>query len=640
MMPLGLLRKELRQVLPWALAILTVEMATEVLIFTTTTPDSLAWAHRAPIFEGGGFRSVTLMVWALVLAYAGFPREHDDETLPFLLALPVRRSMLFLAKAGVAAMVLLAAVLVTEVLRWLAQLPNPTSFGGHTFRLDWALVCVGLSSAFALIALGYALFLSVLRRFGLLLAPIVWTFLEVIEQQTPALKRLNPLELLEVEFDGTEALVPWTALLGHAAAAAALSAVAAYVWVGPIERWATAVARWVTHTSARILLVLGIVGLLGAAAFMYRGYASDESAKFGTLAELDAAEAELSSRRYRFRYPSPLRQRVERLAASADGLHDQLVVRLGARAGSSIEVNMMRTSAFHAGSATWNSIRLDLSHAYDDRELQRTLVHETAHVLALRVSDRRIVDHNLTLRLFDEGLAEHFAYRLVPDAAKVEARWLEATLAKERFRINEADLFALDNFRARFAEMLLYPVGYTWLEALTSLCGDDTPARVLRALSDPKAPKDLAGQALWRNTLTAVRCDANQVALRWEELLTKKAGELRDDIARVPVIAGGINRTDDDAIVLRAEIEGTKLEASSYQVNTRASADAPPSEYMAFSGEEQSDGSIEFVVWTGAVDGEMLEFQFVQSWLREGALVTHAEKWQRSRIPPANNNAP
>jgi hypothetical protein len=632
MMPVGLLRKEFRQILPWALAIWGTSLLAELWSLLFVALDSHVWAETTPIFESGG-RAATLSLWALILAYAGFPREHDDGTLAFLFTLPVRRSSLFAAKAGAAAGVLLGVVAVDELLSWARQLPNDTSFGGHTFRLEWALVSLGMSAAFALVALGYALFLAVFRRFGLLLALVVATVLAWLKQRRPALRWVNPLTLLDLDFHGTAAIMPWKALAFHGCLALLLSAIAAYVWLGPLEAWSSRLRRWVTSTSAKVVFAVGTLAGLVALAFQFEDFFKEPTQTFGTLPELDTTETRLASRRYRFRCPESMRGRIERLARSADALHDRILPLLSTQPGAVIEVNLMGASPSHAGSATWNTIRLDLRHAYSDRDLERTLVHETAHVIALRLSDRRVGEHGESLRFFDEGLAEHLAWTLVPSAEGMQARWLEACLAKQRLRIEATDLFDQASFRARFGELPLYPLGLAWARALLDSCGSRAPDRLLRALAKPERPKDLRGRQLWQDALQAIGCDLNRVTLRWGELLKEKCAELRAELDKTPSLAGGITGIEGEDIVLTAEISGRDAEACTFAVNTRGSEADGHGAYLRFGAERAAAGSAEFLVPSDLVDEEMLQFQFTETCLRNDVTFSSVEKWQRARVP-------
>ena len=641
MIPVSLLRKELRQLLPWALTMLFVELAGTAVGLIAVSPDETVWAATAPIFDGGAIgRGFVIGLWAFVVVYAGFPREHDDETLPFLFALPIGRWTLFIAKFLAGALVLLSAVVLGELLRWLIQLPNPTSFGGRTFRVEWALAALGLSSAVTLIMLAYAHFFSVFRGFGLLAAFIVWSSLELLADRQPALRLLNPFRLLEVQFHGSQPLVSWPGLTGHGAAATALAGVAAYVWVGPVERWATVVRRSLDRTPVKLVfasLVAAVV--IGVAVTLAESESFESHGQFGLMAELDSPAATLESRAYRFRYPSALSGRMQRIAPIADRNYGEIARQLQAPvSGAPIQVNMLESSATHAGSATWETIRLDLDQAYADHRLQRTLAHETAHVMALRASDRRIDAGSQALRIFNEGLAEHIALWIAPDPAELEARWLEAVLAYRRFRIDTSQLFAADTFVARFGDHLIYPIGLTWLTALTDACGADVPARVLRALARPDAPKDLRGEVLWRDTLQAIRCDSNQVALRWSALLETRAESLRAELARIPVLGGGISRrSPEDEIVLRMQPQterGTEpLEGVVHYVLVRTSPEDDAAKYERYPGRLMPDGSVEYWVSTASVSGQMLDFQFVIAWVRSESNVRHAAEWQRSRVP-------
>jgi hypothetical protein len=296
---------------------------------------------------------------------------------------------------------------------------------------------------------------------------------------------------------------------------------------------------------------------------------------------------------------------------------------------------MLETSSSHAGSATWNTIRLDLRHAYDSDELERTLAHETAHVLAQRLSDRRISQHSSSMRVFDEGLAEQLAHALVPGPASAQARWIEAVLARERLHVQAKDLFDVETFRAQFGERLLYPMGFSWVHALSRACGPEVRVRILRALARPEGRKDLSGQILWQDTLQAIGCDLNRVALLWAELLKDKASELRKSVDATPQLSGGVSGTDEaeDTITLTAELQGPASDSCIIGMNTRGAESDAHGDYLSFSGEKQSDGSIRFSVERDLVSGEVLQFQFVETCLHEGVSYTFAPKWQRGRVP-------
>lgn len=630
-------RKELRQLLPWAVAILVLDVLAFVLALTEERADGPVWVHLNPLMDSTGATASAAVtaIWALVLAYGGFPREYDDRTLPFLLSLPAPRWQLFVAKAAAALAVLLGSVVLSEALYGLLSLPNTSSFGGRTFRVEWAALSLLLRGAFAWIALGYALLATVFRRFGVLVVWLALTVVSYLGEQDPAYRWWNPARLLQAEFEGSRLLVPWGPLAAHGALATGLAALSGYVWVGRVERWTAAMSRLVARGSVRVGFGVLMTALgFGTVAWIARDEAP--AAPFDPLGELASPQLTLKTRFYRFRYPSALGERVRRVGLIADRLYEQVALRLGAPLGSErIEVDLSRSSPSHAGTASWNTIRLDLRHADDQHELEYTLAHETSHVLALRVSDRRIADLQHTLRGFDEGLAEYVALQVAPDPAEVEARWLEAVLARERFRLEPEPFFAFAQFQARWGEPLVYAVGFSWVHALVATCGANAPGRMLAALAREQALHGRAGLALWRDLLQAIGCDSSQVAVRWGEELAARAKAFDAELAAVPRLAGGVQGVteDEEGVVLRAELDRPALEHVSYHVNLRDSASDDAGKYVRVPGEIAEEGGVEFTVEASTVSGQTLDFQFVMSWLRSGVPVSHATEWRQGRVP-------
>jgi hypothetical protein len=287
-------------------------------------------------------------------------------------------------------------------------------------------------------------------------------------------------------------------------------------------------------------------------------------------------------------------------------------------------------SPTHAGSATWDTIRLDLYRAHDDDELLRTLAHETVHVLALRLSDRRDVDHQNSTRFFSEGLAEYLSLALVPSAAHEAGRWFEAVVAREKLNIEFNDLVASQEFIARFGESLLYPLGYTWVAVLVQSCGAGAPGRVLEVLSRSEGLRGLSGPRLWQHTLQELRCDLNQVRLEHEAALQRKATELSKELASIPTLAGAVQEHDNDLVVVRAELEGPPIEGAVYRLSTRSGEPGRSDNHRSHLGTPAEDGSLEFVVSRRDFHARTLDFQLSMQWMRSGVPVHHFERWQRA----------
>lgn len=636
----ALYRKELSSLAPWFLLVATLELGAHVSSLLVTPPDEMVWAQATPIFsatEAMG-RSFMLLVSSLVFAYAGLAREYDDRTLQFLLSLPVSRTRLFASKTLAAASLLCLLVLGDEVLRYLVQLPNSTSFAGSTFRPQWALASAVSGVMMALIFLGYSLFLSVFRRFGLLLGLVALASLEWYVHQRPDLRRLSPLDLHRMEFDGARALVPYQALLTHAFVALSLASVAGFVWLGDTQRWTSILARWVSASSMKWLFGLCVVAALGALGWAAVEHQQREIGSFGTVQELESPEAKLQSARYEFRYPAVLRGRVESMARAADPHHDRIARELGASdTRARVVVNLLRSSPTHAGSATWDTIRMDVASAADERGLLRTLAHETVHVLALRASDRRTASHHESLRFFDEGLAEQLSLELVPDEAYVAARGVEAALAVTRLRLDFDDLVSFPRFKARFGERAIYSPALFWIRALHTACGSDAPRRALHSLARSDTPRQASGIALWQHVLQAIGCDLSRVNAVWGESLQLQARELQTELARIPTLRGGA-ATNDEELVLNATLEGEPLESATYtaflrSVTANLGLVGEGEQLSSAQGELLPDRRVKFSIWEMYEPGDTLEYQLAITWYRNGTLVQHAGEWQKTFVP-------
>jgi hypothetical protein len=630
-----LLEKELRQLRGWIALVLTVELGLLALELLLVPTDEIVWALNAPIFSAfaASSRAILLFFWALLFGNVAFAREHDEGTFELLFNLPVPRARLFAAKALAGAGSLSLVVLLGEFCRVLAQLPNSSSFGGHTFRLDWALISAGCSVGLAWIAIGYGIFLSLFRRMSVLLCLFAVTLLKLLEKVRPASRRLDPLELLHLEFYNSRALVPWSAYAGHLLVAAAAAAVGGVIWLGRTERASARLTKLLTSAVSKWLFALCILAVL-IASTVYLAQSDDHDGRFGSLVEVGAPEARLETTHYTFRYPKPLRARLEQLTKSADTIYERVQRRLTPpKSDERIDVNLLKPSATHAGSATWNAIRMDLSEAYDDENLRHTLAHESSHVLALRASDRRLDSQANTLRFFDEGLAEAIAFEIAPAPNAEEARWLEAALTRSRSRVDFSALIDFDAFTHKYGERALYPLGFTWARALLTSCGEDAPARFLAALARPDTPLHLSGEPLVQHVLQSVHCDLGQVISEWGRELDRSAARFAPEIASVPFLLGGARRDEDEDIVLRAELRGPKPNDAGFRVNVRARADAPLEDQLSVQGELEKDGSLRFDISEDYVQNGVLDYQFEVAWLYRGAPVQYDDEWRQTRVP-------
>jgi hypothetical protein len=413
------------------------------------------------------------------------------------------------------------------------------------------------------------------------------------------------------------------------------AALAGWVWVGSGARIADAMSRLTQRPGSKLLFALPF-GVLAVTLGYYAtlGQIDDAPAPTTRVAPVKLQEARLETRRYEFRYPSELRPVVERLAAPADELHEALAARLGAPLRDErVVVDLMQTSPTHAGSATWESIRLDLSNRADERELSRVLVHESVHVLAQRATDRRITEHDQALDFFNEGLAEYLSLELVPDESYRHARWFEAALSRRRYPIEFADLVSFQAFERRFGTVAVYPLALVWVESFAEACGDEAARRLLASVAQPEGLETAHGLALWRHLLQIQGCDASRVNTLWSSRLERHAAELGEELARVPELVGGVATFDAaDELVLRAGLEGYPPDDARYAVSLRSAADAENARY-SLPGELDAAGVLRFRIPQSAAAGRTLHFQLAMGWLRDEQSVWLRSEWKRTPLP-------
>jgi len=414
----------------------------------------------------------------------------------------------------------------------------------------------------------------------------------------------------------------------------ALCALAGWVWVGPCDRGADALSRLTQRPGSKVLFALpfGVLAI-SVGYFAALGESDGTPSTKNTVATVKHQITRLETRRYEYRYPSTLREVVERLAAPADDLHEALAAALGAPLrGELVAVDLTQTSPTHAGSATWESIRLDLSKRSDEQELLRVLMHESVHVLAQRASDRRIAEHDGALGFFDEGLAEYLSLEHVPNEAYRHARWFEAALSRRRYRIEFGDLVSFPAFERRFGTVAVYPLALVWVESFVETCGEDAPRRLLASLALPDGPRDVHGLALWRHLLQLQGCDASRVNTLWSSRLERLATELGEELAHVPELVGGVVALEAGQLVLRAGLEGEPPEDARYALSLRSAPDAENAPY-SLAGELDTDGVLRFRIPPSYAAARTLNFQLAMGWQRAGERVSVRSEWKRAALP-------
>ncbi|MEY4545731.1 MAG: hypothetical protein RL685_1926 [Pseudomonadota bacterium] len=640
-----LVRQELRRLLPWIVVLAAVDLSWPLLELFYSPPDTAAWVSSSR-FVAGEFQryaGMLTLVFALLFCQAGFPRDEEEGTLPFLLGLPVPRLQIFLARMLTPGLILSGEALLWELLRWLVHLPSAGSFVAHTFRADWLLVTLLTSLALSWISVGYGQLLTVFRRFGLLLAFTFYALLGKLEGEVPWLRKLDPLSVLRVDFVGQRALLPGNELLGHGLGALVAACLAGWFWVGPTDQVSDALARWRRRAPLRWVLrplvswscAALLVAWAGMSALYshHRERVARASADAAVTGPVDVTVLKKRTRYHEFTYPTALASRVEPLAAVADELHERLAARLGMEAaGPTVTVDFSRSSATHAGTANHNTIRMDLSASRSAEALERVFAHETAHVLALRASDRRLSTEGEAVGFFSEGLAEALALEVRPSAAAAEAHRLEAALARQRLSLTFDGMIRYGDFRRRHGTLLVYPVGVSWTQALIASCGQQAPQQVLSALGSPDVPLRLPPLGLWQHLLQRAGCDLARVNAAWESQLSASSKELEAELARVPLLMGGNARWEGDSVQLLAQVDGEPVEGTVFLVQVRTQDTGDKVGGTPLTGARRADGALEFRVPARFVVDGALQFQLRLRFDRQGAPVSFANEWRKTRV--------
>lgn len=586
-----LFRKELRALMPLAaLSFLWISGDLITRPFTEQL-DTASWASISSIEPGeGGMLGFFLGLLAFFVAYAAFPREHDEGTIDFLRSLPTTQRGVFVTKivAGIGVLVLFVAV--GQVTNWLLQLPNPQSYTGEQFRFDTALTVTALQATFVAVAYCHGLLASTLRLFGLLPYLLVMLGVIALEVIDPALGWMNPVSIVRFTYEGQELLVPWGVIGLHAVVALVVLALAYVAWMGPFERvreWmapkregrsAAAVLGLGCATASVVVVALGLIGFISINEVRDRPPESDEPEGIAWQT------ADARSEHYAFTYPTNLRARALRLIGAADGISESVARTLGAREVPFVTVDLAETSHHHEGIAAGTRIRMPLVGDERDLRLQHVLAHETTHVFQGRESDRRLMTQRGT-RAFVEGSADWVGYEVVPnEAARRESR-IVAAASFERHHMELEDVLDDDALRARWDTALAYSLGEAWTEAIALACGDAAVGDVMRAIGRADAARDLAPLALWQDALQSIGCSEVAARARWESLLARTADEERAAIEAIPRAGAGVIAREDDETVVAATLDRASPEGLEWTLRVRRDRGASDAEMRGSEGQ-------------------------------------------------------
>ncbi|MCA2981088.1 MAG: ABC transporter permease subunit [Myxococcaceae bacterium] len=492
-----LLRKELRALRPWFLFCAVLGLAS-VLGQAMTEPGavSLGASFEALI---GQTTTLILAVVALALGVGLAAKERDDATLAFLDALPVTRTHVFFAKvlAALGVPLTLATLLFAEALvnhhfaRGSLDAPfhPPILVGAFLMQAQLAATFLAVGTL-----LGFA------RSVAWLLVGVLASGLQWLVREVPRAALLDPLRLVEAGVEGLRWRydVEAVAAQGALALGCLLLAWALFVRAGR-GRAVTVSPRPVVSalvglaTVASLLVALGLWGRSGAAG---EGGAAEPDVE----ALPRSAPGTTTTARYVFSYPGLEARRAQQLADRADAIFETVSSLLGAPdAGAPIFVDLSGSLENTLGTAYEDRLRMRL-----DETPEATLAHETAHVLARRLTGPEGGVRWSAARVLDEGLASWVEGRLRPHPAEDE---LVLAALRERHELELSDLVDFDRFTAVQDDDLKYVIGRGLIEAMVRRAGAGSIPRLLSAFGDARLSPKLTGAALWQATFQLAGMD-------------------------------------------------------------------------------------------------------------------------------------
>ncbi len=652
---IALYRKEMRSLLPMLALAMFLVSGDVIGRPLTERLDEDTFSEVAGLLSGeGSFLGFIISILAFMMAYASFPREHDEGTIEFLYALPITRRGIFVAKG-------LAGVTMLWATAWMGQLTNalivvwnPASFEGEQLDLRLAATAALLHALVATVAYGHGLLASFFRRFGLLPYALVAYLLIVITEVAPELAWLDPLRIARCEYVGAQLVVPWDDVAFHLGIAG-LATVAAYVlWMGSLDR----LRGFFAQRSAVFTLgfgcataALGFVGFFVMGFWAINEYGSTPPEDPTASHEAEGVTFQTSEARtthYVFIYPDNLHDTAMQLVSRSDRVLEEITRVVGEPVAPAVTVDLAEVSEHHEGITAGARIRLSLVDQ-DSWRLVHVLAHESAHVLQGTASHLRLMENGDTTRFFIEGGAEWVAFtactgertvmtpdELVQERELLAASRLVAVTSWERHQIHFDDLVDNTGFVTRWDTTLAYPLGETFSEAIARACGPPTYGDVIRSFTRPEVPQDAVHDVLFRDALTSVGCDYERVGAAWDELMTETALAERARIDAIPRLSGGVIGFEESDVVIEATLDRAPLAAEHYTLRVRADAATPDTEVRGVRGdivEGSAPRRVRFAIPTSTIRG--LRFEILFSVIVDERAFPVSEAWQGASLPSA-----
>lgn len=636
----NLFKKEVTALLP-AIA-LGLFLGTIDLVYTpfASRLDEVTWSSiNSSLRPGHGFEfGVIYMVFAFIVGFSLFPREHDEGTIDYLYSLPVSRSAIFFAKFFAGLLALFCLVGSHHIVTALLHSMNPNSFARQHFSWDIFLKLNLVHFLFSAIILTHSLTLSFFRRFGLIIYAFLILAVILLKNVDPSFDIADPTLILNAQYHSRELVIAWRPLACHLAVGAVSLAVGYGLWLDVAERFFPTASSTLETPTAKVimgcgtftLILLGLVLLIVLAMFD-KSQGSKQDVSYHIFQPVRA-----KTKYFDITYPASLSAKAKPLIRQADDIYLSLTKSLGMTVkefeeGGQIVVDMLDQSVTHAGIAQWKRMRLNIAGEDSLAQLTQTFAHEMTHTLQFRLAEKRFNDNFVSVQFYAEGMAEYCSFERVENKTQRRRSRQLAALSCKRFRIRFEDLVDREAFRARHNPHLIYPIGETWVAALVQCYGSEAPAKLLRSLGREGAPKELEGRALWQDLCQHSGFDLERVLTAWKALLEMYQTLGTGEQAALPRIHGGLLRREAESYIFRARVEHKPPEGVRYILRMRDHERVEDDGFKSEIGEIISVDEavvVDFKLPKQKVFGQSFDVQFGVS-IKGRHVLPYYEDWQR-----------
>jgi len=521
----SLLRKEMRQLLPILVLWFAILFMGYISLLATIRLDEHSFALWCSEFCAPGLNPeamssvVLIMVLFMITAYSLYPREHDESTIDFLRALPVRRLTVFVAKFAAAWMSLCIVLLISHAVDTALLALNSQSVNGRAYH-DVTVLFLLRDCLFAYVILCHGIFLSRFRLPGLVLYAVYLIGLLWWENALGSTGAFNLFSFYRNEYIGSTLILNWHTIIWQLVAATIILLLAYGLWS---RAESSSVGEGGTQRSRGWGIVASVIAFAVLSAAMAGRFLSDTAMGERILT---------SSARYDFIARPESQPTVDALVVTADADYDALAALLDTEEQPHIVADLTATKEHIGGLAVWKKIQMDISDGETDEYYRRVLSHETVHVFQSVLAQRKLSRANNSTAFFLEGMAQAVSFYLTPDDSQRQSNWIVAGLAWRRHEIRFADLIDNASFVARFDPELVYTLADTWIDALTAVCGMPVLGKILRAAAGQGAAIGQSGEVFWRYVLRQSGCELEAVNIAWAESMDALLPEAEDRYPR------------------------------------------------------------------------------------------------------------